>query len=88
MFNDYSKEYCLTCEKENDINQKICNCGGRNFVFGDNFSYNNKTVQCDCGNDKEFEMKFHLNRDPVHDYSYQCFNCKNIIGVQKYIESL
>ena len=86
MFNKkYEKEYCMVCGNENPQDQKTCACGGREFVFGNNFSFNNKKVTCKCGNDK-FNMIFHLNRNPIYDYTYQCSNCKNTIGMQSYYE--
>ena len=29
------KEYCLKCGNENNPDNDVCECGGRNFVWGD-----------------------------------------------------
>lgn len=38
------KEYCMKCGNLNPQDREICECGGRNFVFGNNFTYENKKV--------------------------------------------
>jgi hypothetical protein len=53
----YEKEYCMKCGQENPQDQAICKCGGRNFIFGNKFTYENKKATCNCGNDK-FTMSF------------------------------
>lgn len=45
-------EYCMVCGNPNPPDREICECGGRNFVYGNNFKYENKKVVCDCGNDQ------------------------------------
>jgi hypothetical protein len=76
----------MICGNLNLENTKICDCGSKNFVFGYNFTYTNKTVKCNCGND-EFIMTFHLNNNPIYTKNYQCTKCKNIIGMQTYYKS-
>ena len=80
------KEYCMVCGNENPSDQEICKCGGRNFVFGNNFSYDNKKVICGCGNEK-FSLKTRINMNPIYNKTYMCSECKNVIGVQIYYES-
>jgi hypothetical protein len=80
---NYEKEYCMKCGKTNPHGREVCECGGRNFVFGNNFNYTKeKGVICDCGNNK-FEMVFHLNMNPIYEKTYKC-KCGNRIGVQVY----
>ncbi len=81
-----SKEYCMICGKENTQAQKICKCGGKSFVFGDDFTFVNKKVECGCGSDK-FQMVMHMNRSPIHDSSHKCSKCNNVIGIQTYVEN-
>lgn len=80
------KEYCMKCGNLNPQDREICECGGRNFVFGNNFTYENKKVVCGCGNDK-FQMTFHMNANPIYTKNYKCSECGNIIGTQTYYES-
>ena len=82
-------EFCLICGSENTVRKEACaDCGGRKFVFGKNFSYvKGEPVKCDCGSDS-FELTMHINRSPVHDYTYKCFRCRNVIGVQNHVNYL
>jgi hypothetical protein len=79
-------EFCMVCGNLNPPDRAICECGGRNFVFGDNFTYENKKVVCGCGNE-EFTMTFHMNSNPIYTKNYKCVKCGNVIGVQTYYES-
>ena len=79
-------EYCMKCGNENPQDREICECGGRNFVFGNKFKYINKKVVCDCGNDK-FQMTMHFNMSPIYTRNYKCSGCGNIIGMQTYCEN-
>lgn len=79
-------EYCMVCGNPNPQDRAICACGGRNFIFGNNFTYENKEVVCGCGN-KEFTMFFHMNANPIYTKNYKCAKCGNVIGVQTYYES-
>ncbi len=79
-------EFCMDCGKVNPQDQEICKCGSRNFVFGNNFSYTDKKVICNCGNDK-FKQTFHMSGNPIYTTNYKCTKCKNLIGVQTYYES-
>jgi len=68
-------EYCRKCGNPNPQDREICECDGRNFVYGDNFSYINKKVICNCGNDK-FTMTFHMNMNPIYIKNYKCGNAE------------
>lgn len=81
------KEYCLQCGKRNSLDQKVCDCGGKSFVYGCNFTLNdNKEVVCHCGN-KEFSWVNRINSSPYFETTYVCSKCKNTIGVQTYYKS-
>ena len=79
-------EYCRKCGNPNPQDRGICECGGRNFIYGDNFSCINKKVICNCGNDK-FTMTFHMNMNPIYIKNYKCEKCGNIIATQSYYEN-
>jgi hypothetical protein len=79
-------EFCMACGNPNPQDQAICECGGRNFVFGNNFTYEDKEVKCSCGND-QFRMTFHMNADPIYTKNYKCTKCGNVIGIQTYYKS-
>ena len=79
-------EYCMVCGNPNPPDREICECGGRNFVYGNNFTYENKKAVCDCGND-QFQMTFHMNANPIYTKNYKCMKCGNVIGVQTYYKS-
>jgi mRNA-degrading endonuclease HigB of HigAB toxin-antitoxin module len=79
------KEYCVKCGNKNVQNKEICDCGSKNFIFGNKFSYKDKKIICDCGSN-EFQMIFHCNRDSIHNQTYECVKCKNIINYQCYID--
>lgn len=83
---EFEKEFCMKCGKENPQDREICECGGRNFVFGDSFQYIDGKVICNCGNDK-FKMITHINMNPIYNKTYRCSKCGNHIGVQIYYES-
>jgi len=80
-------EYCMKCGNKNPSGQEICNCGSRNFVFGNKFTYSKEIgVICDCGNNK-FQMTFHMNSNPIYTKNYKCPECGNIIAIQTYCKS-
>jgi len=65
MNQKYEKEYCMVCGNINPQDREICECGGRNFIYGNNFTYENKKVICNCSND-QFKMTFHMNMNPIY----------------------
>jgi hypothetical protein len=79
-------EFCMVCGNPNPPDRAICTCGGRDFVFGNNFTYENKKVVCNCGND-EFEKYFHMNTNPYYTTNYRCAKCRNLIATQTYYKS-
>ncbi len=84
---NHEKEYCMVCGNENPQDREVCQCGGRNFVFGSNFEYSKEQgVVCQCGS-KEFKMVSHFNMNPIYNKTYRCNTCGNGIGVQTYYES-
>lgn len=83
---EYKYEYCTKCGEETDQDNDSCKCGSKNFIYGNNFTYNNGKAVCGCGNDK-FKMIFHMNRNPHYNKTYQCSECNNQIGTQTYYES-
>lgn len=79
-------EYCMKCGKENNPDNSVCKCGGRDFVWGRNFTYSTENgVVCDCGN-KQLKKISHVNMSPIYNTTYQCV-CGNIIKTQIYYES-
>ena len=87
LMQDEEIEFCMVCGEPNPPDREICECGGRNFVYGRNFTYSKEDgVICDCGS-KEFQMTFHMNSNPIYTKNYKCVKCGNLIGVQTYYES-
>lgn len=82
----YNHEFCMECGRETDQEKDTCECGSRNFIYGNHFSYENKKAICECGNDT-FKMVMHMNMSPIHNKSYQCSDCEKNVMVQTYIES-
>lgn len=80
-------EFCMICGNPHPPDQPICSCGGRSFIFGENFTYNNKELVCGCGG-KGFILSFTMNANPIHTKNYKCVMCGNIVGMQTYYESL
>ena len=81
----YNHEFCLSCFKENPQDREVCECGGRNFVFGDYINIVDGKIVCDCGG-TEFEMVMHMNMSPIYNKSYAC-SCSRGFGVQTYCKS-
>jgi hypothetical protein len=79
----YKHEFCLSCFKENPQDREICECGGRNFVFGDYINIVDNQLVCDCGG-KESRMVMHVNMSPIYNKSYACSGCGRGFGVQTY----
>ena len=82
-------EYCMKCENKNPVDKEVCDCGGRNFVFGgiDTFTYTKEGgATCNCGS-KKFTMMAHINRNPIYDKTYMCASCGTVIGTQTYYKS-
>lgn len=86
------KEFCLACKKPNPVDREICECGGRNFVYGRDFSLilnpltNETEIVCDCGG-KEFSLKVSLGFTKYHERKYKCAKCNNVINIQENHES-
>ena len=76
----------MICGNPNPQDQPICACGGRNFIFGENFTYENKELVCSCGC-KGFMLSFTMNANPIHTKNYKCVECGNVIGMQTYYKS-
>ena len=83
---NYQLEFCMGCGEPNPPEQEICNCGGRDFVYGNGFTYKNKEVTCDCGN-VGFKEVIHINGNPIYTTNYKCLKCGNVISTQIYYES-
>ncbi|HWO95546.1 MAG TPA: hypothetical protein VNM45_04215 [Bacillus sp. (in: firmicutes)] len=79
----HEKEYCMVCGMENPPIDEKCECGGRGFIYGDNFEFLVNKVLCHCGNDV-FNMVFSIDVHPVYTKNYQCSECGNLIGTQVY----
>ena len=75
------KEYCMECLKENPPEREICECGGRNFTWGDDISIVDKKVTCKCGSNT-FEKSFHIDFVDFSNTTYVCSACGNAVGVQ------
>lgn len=80
------KEYCLVCGKPNPPERAICDCGGRNFIYGRNFKYEDKKAICDCGC-SDFAMTIHIDGKEYHTTNYVCKKCGNVIGTQTYCKN-
>ncbi|WP_142415447.1 hypothetical protein [Hathewaya massiliensis] len=78
-----SKSYCMRCKKEVSETTIECECGGRFFVYGDNFHLGEKGVVCDCGSDK-FKSGAHIDCTDKAINNYICTNCGNLIGTESY----
>lgn len=83
--NEVELEFCLRCKKPNPPEREICECGSRNFVYGNNFSLKDGGVHCDCGS-TSFNMVLHTNSNPSR-YVYKCSNCNNVIKKEYYKEN-
>ena len=84
---NYKYEYCMKCGKETDQDSEVCVCGSKNFIFGDNFTYEDSKVVCGCGND-QFKMVAHFNMSPVFNKTYKCSKCRSHVGMQTYLEDV
>ena len=88
MSKKYKYEWCMSCKTDHSDKQKeeICQCGGRNFLFGDTIVLEDGKFKCSCGSEK-FQQMFHMNRNPIYDTTYKCIKCGATIGKQVYYES-
>jgi hypothetical protein len=77
----YEKEYCMVCGNENPQDREVCDCGGRDFVFGDKFTYVDGKVICNCGS-LEFRMSTHVDFNDFANTTYVCTKCGNPVAVQ------
>lgn len=86
IINNFAKEYCLDCGKENTQDKEICSCGGRRFVYGNNFRFKKgEGITCECGCE-HFEIVSHFSMNPIYETTYKCARCGNCIHVQTYYE--
>ena len=83
----YEHEYCMKCGNENPQDREVCDCGGRDFVFGDKFTYIDKRIVCNCGS-TEFKMSTHMDFINFASTTYVCVNCKNPVAIQTYKDNL
>lgn len=84
IIKEYKHEFCLKCLQENPQDREVCECGGRNFVFGDKINIVDGKVVCDCGA-TEFRMAMHMNMHPIYNKTYKC-DCGSHFGMQTYLE--
>lgn len=77
------KSLCMQCKTEVNDEVKECECGCVTFVYGENFSFDNHDVICNCGN-KSFNRVMHMDYKDKYANNYSCSNCKNAIGVESY----
>ena len=75
------KSYCKKCRKEVGAKTKVCSCGHRTFIYGENFSLDEKGPICVCGN-KFFRLGIHMNYTDKSVYNYSCTECDNVIGIE------
>jgi hypothetical protein len=87
MKKDYKYEYCLKCKIDHSDKQdeEVCECGSRDFIFGDKIAKSEQGFSCGCGNPK-LKMTCHMNCDPIYNSTYVCENCGAVIGKQVYLE--
>lgn len=78
-----TKSYCLSCKEEVSQDTEKCECGGQYFVFGNDFSFNDKGVVCDCGSD-EFNTIMHMDYTDKAVNNFVCVKCNNRIGTEYY----
>ena len=76
-----TKSYCRKCRKEVTAKTKICSCGNRTFIYGKNFSIDEKGLECVCGN-RIFKLAIHMNYTDKTVYNYSCIRCNNVIGAE------
>ena len=82
------KVFCLKCKKDlSDIKDlKECECGSKNFVYGNTVIKTDNGFGCSCGSDKMSKVA-HLNMNPTYISSYQCCGCGATISTETYYES-
>ena len=87
MAKEYKTEYCMDCKSDHSDKQKeeICECGGRNFIFGDTVVLEDGKFKCSCGSD-EFRLIARVNMNPVYNGTYMCSKCGAIVVKQLYLE--
>lgn len=81
----YKREYCMSCKQENPQDREICECGSRNFIFGDGIVYKDGKFKCECGSE-EFKFGIHLNMSPIYETVYTCLGCRTTVRTQEYAD--
>lgn len=83
------KVFCMKCKKDlSDIeNLKECECGSKDFVYGDTVIKKEKGFGCSCGA-TQMKNVAHINMNPTYISTYECSGCGAKISTETYYESL
>jgi DNA-directed RNA polymerase subunit RPC12/RpoP len=86
--NKYKHEYCMECGKDHSdkLSEEVCECGSRNFIYGDSLVKTDKGYDCGCNNPM-LEVKLRVCGSPLSNVTYVCKNCGAQIGQQIYYEN-
>lgn len=84
----YKREYCMDCKKDLSENQgrKKCECGSRNFIYGNKIVKTEKGFSCECGSEL-FKTTCHVNMNPKYITTMQCSVCGAIVGKEIFYQS-
>lgn len=80
--------YCTNCNREltevEDLT--VCDCGSRDFMYGNTLVLNDGKLMCECGSEM-MEMVAHMNMSPKFIKTYRCCCCGATISTEIYYES-
>lgn len=81
----YKFTFCLVCGKEIAEDKEECECGARDFVYGNNLKRIDGGFSC-CDN-PSLKKTSHMNCNPIYHSLYVCDNCHTIVGTQCYYDN-
>ena len=82
------KVFCMDCGKDltGIENMEQCECGSKNFIYGNTVVKTEKGFACECGFEQMEEVA-HINMAPKYITTYQCCGCNSSISTEVYYES-